>query len=88
MIQHFLCPTYERIIEKVYIYLSTQNNTHSQCQAYQSINQYFMSVHIKVILDQKKNSSKCTPMTMNNQFNDMIDNTGIIQNISYVVASI
>ena len=56
----------------------------------QSINQsmfYVMPVHIEVILDQKSIYYYIilTHSTMNNQFNNRIDNISIIQNISNVV---
>ena len=70
----------------------------------QSINQCFMSVHVKVILDNNNKQNKTHTHTTTTtkiffyiilaypqdyeQFNNRIDNISIIQNISYVVESI
>ena len=54
-------------------------------------NQYFMFVHIEVILDQKKHHAQkyeFSHRTMKNWFDNISDNISSIQNISYIVVSI
>ena len=62
----------------------------------ESINQYFMSVHIVVMLDKKKRKKfqfnfylyYFSHRTMNNRFDNVSENISIIQNISYIVVNI